>query len=141
MTRIDFYILPIQQTQGRLDFAARLCEKALRQQLRILVMVNQESLLQLDEALWSFRADAFVPHSSLGAQSPRDSVVLSCGEDDGSHHDLLINLTAVVSPIFSRFTRLAEIVIQEPSILQYTRAHYSFYKERGYPINTHKIAQ
>ena len=55
------------------------------------------------------------------------------------YQGLLINLGQEIPSWFSRFERLSEIVIQEPGILKNTREHFSFFRERGYPIEYRHI--
>lgn len=140
MTRVDFYILQADQEQARYQFVARLCEKACRQNFKVLILAPTEQVLAtLDDLLWTFRPESFVPHSPLGPDKHACPVALTLGQDDSGHHDLLINLDSSVPRIFSRFQRLAEVVVQSPAILQATREHYGFYKDRGYPVYTHKL--
>lgn len=138
MTRVDFYILAAEDTTSRLDYAARLCHKALRHNMRVLVMSTEEDRAKLDALLWSFRLESFVAHTLFGQHNANDPVVLSCGEDDPARHDLLINLLPNIPEGFSRFERLAHIVIQQTDILSTCRTQYGYFKERGYPLYTHK---
>ena len=41
--------------------------------------------------------------------------------------------------IFIRFKRVAELVNQEPQRLQALRDSYRFYRDRGYPLEQHKL--
>lgn len=141
MTLIDFYVLQQQEVDAQHHFACRLIEKAVRQGNRVMVATkDEEESRKLDESLWSFRPDSFVPHALLGeAHADQAPVLISHGEDDDTHHDVLVNLRLQVPPQFSRFKRLTEVVIQEPKVLENSRVSYAFYKKRGYPINTHKL--
>lgn len=146
MTLIDFYVLDKNSTRDQHHFACRLIEKAVRQGNRVMVATKDEAETQaLDEALWSFRPESFVPHVTL-SQTEENSkyaelspVLISHTADDPSHHDVLVNLRLDVPEQFSRFQRLAEIVIQEEAALQNSRRNFAFFKERGYPVNTHKL--
>lgn len=141
MTLIDFYVLQQNTGEAQHHFACRLIEKAVRQGNRVMVTTNSEQeTMALDKALWSFRPDAFIPHTILGENNSDAPVVLSHNADDDSHHDVLINLQLKIPAQFSRFHRLAEIVIQDKTTLENSRKSYSYYKTRGYPINTHKIS-
>ena len=60
-------------------------------------------------------------------------------QDAGDHQGLLLNLSKTTPPYFSRFERLSEVVIQEQESLQSSRERFSFYKSRGYPIETRKL--
>lgn len=141
MTLIDFYVLSKQTLEEQHHFACRLIEKAVKQGNRVMVATKDSSESErLDKALWSFRPESFVPHALEGAETASDSpVLISHGEGDDNHHDVLVNLRLEVPPQFSRFERLAEIVIQAPEVLENSRKSYTYYKNRGYPINTHKF--
>lgn len=140
MTRVDFYVLSQADEQQRHIFAARLCEKALQQQLKTLLIVDTEHLQSMDELLWHYRPESFVPHALAGQHSANDSVLIS---DTGSVPDfdqLIINLSTEIPKGFSHCQRCAEIVCQTPPVLASTRSHYAYYTHRGYPVNTHKIS-
>lgn len=148
MTLIDFYILNTPETIERHQFACRLAEKAAKQGNTVLIVIPDEaSAHDLDKLLWSFRPDAFIPHQLMLPSTPNDNestrvhapVAISLNTESQQHHDVLINLTSQRPEPFSHFQRLAEIVIQRDDVLEATRNNYSFYKSRGYPINTHKI--
>ena len=52
----------------------------------------------------------------------------------------MINLAMDIPTFFSRFERVSEIVIEEDEIKTAKRENFRFYRERGYPSETHKIA-
>lgn len=138
MTRADFYILKEQGEYDQLYFACRLVEQISQKGHNVLVQVdNEEKAKALDELLWHFRPDSFVPHALLNAKdAPVDcSVSIGFGLEPGHHHDVIINLSAELPTFFSRFVRLVEIVVQQDDILNYTRRHVRFLKDRGYPVN------
>jgi DNA polymerase-3 subunit chi len=140
MTRIDFYILDDQQPQAGDIFACRLAEKARRAGMRVLLAVDSaEQAEQLDQLLWTFREDSFLPHNPQSAEL-KAPVEINCGEDPGLHHGLLINLCSEVPGWFSRFERLAEIVVQQTQALTRSRARFSHFRDRGYPLQSHRIA-
>ena len=53
----------------------------------------------------------------------------------------MINLSGVVPDFFSRFERVAEIVPFEDTRRASARDNYKFYKDRGYPLNYHRMQQ
>lgn len=141
MTEVDFYVLESDSQAARWSFACRLAEKAVRQGNKVMIATeNEAASRELDQLLWSFRPESFVPHIVLGdGDSGSVPVVISHDGDDVQHHDVLVNIRASLPQQFSRFKRLAEIVVQDETVLQATRTNYAFYKERGYPIKTHKL--
>ncbi|MBQ0741798.1 MAG: DNA polymerase III subunit chi [Pseudomonas sp.] len=139
MTRIDFYLLTSSEPQKRLEYACRLAHKAWHKGHQIYLHCTDEEQTQaLDELLWSFRADAFLPHARTTEQ-PEAKVVCGCGDDAGDHHDLLINLADESPTFFSQFNRLAEIVIELDPVRVPARERFRFYRERGYPLQTHQL--
>jgi DNA polymerase-3 subunit chi len=141
MTRIDFYILPQDDEHSRLLYACRLAEKAWQQGNRIHIHTASSAMAQaMDELLWTFRPEAFLPHNILPA-SQHSPIHIGSGDDVGTHHDLLINLTDSIPAMFSRFERVAEIVTQQPEPLAASRERFKFYREQGYALDSHTIGK
>lgn len=139
MTRIDFYILNSSRSATRLQFACRLAYKAWQQNRHVYLHCgSEEEAEDLDELLWSFRTDAFLPHALHEAQQ-NEPVVCGWGSDPALHHDLLINLSNATPAFFSRFNRLAEILVEHEPIIVPARERFRFYRDRGYPLQTHQI--
>lgn len=143
MTRIDFYLLDASPTSTELA-ACRLAEEIWRAGQTVHIHTeNAHSAQHLDELLWSFRADSFLPHSLL-QESPAEQVALTpvhigWGEEAGLHNDVLINLAATLPLFFSRFQHVAEIVPADETGRQQARERYRFYRDRGYPLATHTL--
>ncbi len=139
MTRVDFYVIPSADPSARLQVACRLAEKAWRQGMRIFVLCGDEAQRDaLDARLWSFRGEAFIPHSAVeeDADAP---IALALGEPPGNHRDLLINLTLEASGFVPNFNRVAELVVEEPAIRQAARENFRRYREQGYPLQDHRL--
>ncbi len=140
MTRIDFYILADEQEAARLHFACRLIDKARHMGNQVYVCSRDESQAQeLDQLLWTFRPESFIPHQLHTKDDDTGSVLIGWGEDCSNHHGLLINLSHQVPEYFSRFERLVEVVCQQQDVLEATRKHYGFYRDRGYPIQSNDM--
>lgn len=140
MTRIDFY----HEAPDRLSVACRLVAKAVQQQLRVVIYSpNADIADAVDQMLWTTPPIAFVPHCRAGHRLAADTPVLIAG-DDGQcpgHDDVLVNLHDEWPPSFARFQRLIEIVGRDDADKQQARARFRFYKDRGYPIHTHNLAE
>lgn len=134
MTRIDFHL----NVADHLLYTCRLIRKAYGSGLKIVCYSTQPALLaRLDEMLWSFSEDDFLPHVVSGHPDvPHTPIVLTHTADDITHYDLLINLDTQWPPFFARFDRLIEIVGTDETNKEAARVRYRFYKERGYPLNT-----
>jgi len=140
MTRIDFYVLPDDQLEAQQLFACRLAQKASKQGHRVYIHTGSDSQSKaLDELLWSFSATSFVPHTMKADECTNMPVYINHSGDPLDIHDVLINLSQQTPDCFARFERFAELVNQDESVKQAGRERFKFYKNRGYPLNTHKI--
>lgn len=141
MTRVDFYVLGESGESGRYRFACRLVEKIYQQQRRAYIHTgSEEEARQLDRLLWTYRQDSFLPHGLLGVVNPQFTpILIGWGEDPGSENDVLINLAPEVPIFFSRFDRVSEIIDADPQVRDLGRQRYRFYRDRGYPLESHQI--
>ena len=120
----------------RLSVAVRLADKAFQRGHRIFInAADEDQARALDELMWSFRPSSFLPHG-LHGQEHSDTVAIGWGQEPHNHSDLLINLQLEIPSFFSRFQRVAEVVTQDPDSLEALRASWTFYKERGYQLET-----
>ncbi len=142
MTRVDFYVIGEQQRSSRETTACRLVEKAYKLGHQIYIHTSSpEQSAQIDDLLWTFRAGSFVPHArAVTADNDHPPPVLVGHEAPPGHmDDVLINLAADVPVFFSRFTRVAELVADEHDDKHSARGRFRFYRDRGYPLQTHKL--
>lgn len=141
MTRVDFYVLPGNEALQRAKFACRLADKAYRLGHHVYIHTgSDEQSQQIDTLLWTFQQGSFIPHClhrEAGDEAP--PVMLGHDAEPDQQTEVLINLAADVPLFFSRFERVAELVDQHPETREQGRSRYSFYRDRGYPLNSHKI--
>jgi DNA polymerase-3 subunit chi len=141
MTRVDFYILEGGAAAARQHFACRLAEKAWQRGHKVYIHTGNADLSsRLDNLLWSFRDGSFLPHSLDNATDAESvDVHLGHGDDPMHHDDLLINMGSEVPLFFSRFKRVAEVIAGDEEARQAGRERFRFYRERGYPLESHTI--
>ncbi|MEE9342800.1 MAG: DNA polymerase III subunit chi [Gammaproteobacteria bacterium] len=140
MTRVNFYLLPNDDMQQRLQFTCRLTGKAYRLGKQVFIHTNSEQETQaLDKLLWTFQKSSFLPHCIHREGDEMPPPVTLAHDSEPVTRDVLINLADDVPLFFSRFDRVAELINQDTTIKQQGRVRYSFYKERGYPMETHTI--
>lgn len=143
MTRVSFYLLNSIDPDERHHFVCRLAEKAYLQGNQ--VMIYTDSLAQsqaIDKALWTFRADSFVPHQILTTDTSAITAPVLISHQNTAPPklmDVLINLNPVQPLFFSQFERLAEIIDANEETKEQGRIRYRFYQERGYHLDTHRI--
>lgn len=142
MTEVDFYILPEETHAARDHFACRLAEKALHTGRHVVIRVSDHAHADsLSEYLWSFKPEAFVPHclASSKHQTTTEKIIIDWQGHTDAYDDVIINLHSAIPEEFSRFNKLSEIVIQEEKLLTITRESFQYYRDRGYPLKSHKM--
>lgn len=140
MTRIDFHF----NAADRLAYACRLVRKVHRAGHRIVVQCDNPELLRaLNEALWTFSPQDFIPHVlATDTLADRTPVLLADDEVPASldMHEVLINLGRSTPAGFSRYERLIEVIGLEAADREAGRERWRFYRDRGYPLHTHDLA-
>lgn len=141
MTQIDFYLPKEGAKLNRHLLACRLTDKALGQGHRVLIHCpTLAECQQMDELLWSFRPESFIPHGLMHqVEAASHPVLISHHEDPDEEEDVLINLGNSLLPFFSRFQRLLEPLDSNPEVLQKGRERFRTYRERGYPLKHHEM--
>ena len=130
MTEVLFYHLEHQPLDRVLP---SLLEKTLERGWRAVVQSgSQERLEALDMLLWTYRDDSFLPHDREETGELITPILINDNPDPDGERQLLINLSASVPSYFAQFERVIELVTEENKTQ--ARAHYSYYKERGYPL-------
>ncbi|PMR74308.1 DNA polymerase III subunit chi [Billgrantia endophytica] len=144
MTQVDFYVLPDTTLEARLAFACRLAETIQRKGYRLHLHAEDEAMArELDDKLWTFRPDAYLPHALLGSDMA-DSVPVTIGwehpPEPGQDGPMaMLNLDPGIPEWFSRFERVAEIINQHQQVLVAKRECWQTYKQRGYPVKAHQL--
>ncbi|WP_437884111.1 DNA polymerase III subunit chi [Pseudomonas sp. LRF_L74] len=132
MTRVEFYVLSTSNTADRQRAACQLALKAWRAGMQVFLRGADSAQCEtLDDLLWTFKGDAFVPHD-LHASDPLAPVVIGLDEQPEADNGLLINLHPALSPHLGKFTRIIEIVNQEPELLALCRENFRLYRQKGY---------
>jgi len=154
MTQVDFYIVNEPGELPHLTTSCRVIEKAWARQHEVYVHTASQAMMQqLDDLLWTFRPNSFVPHrcettqaqeaASLESKTSENTqapdIVIACSGHPGQHHDVLINLTDTTPEFFGRFKRVAEIVPGDEAAKTKSRERYKYYRKRGYPLNVHQL--
>ncbi|SDI46884.1 DNA polymerase III, chi subunit [Pseudomonas flavescens] len=132
MPRIEFYVLSSTTPAERLRAACQVAGKAWRHGLPVFLRGRDvEQCAELDQLLWQFRQESFIPHG-LHQDGPQAPVVIGLDEAPASAQGVLINLGSTLSAHVEHFSRVIEIVNQEPDLLTACRENFRSYRQRGY---------
>ncbi|MDX1432076.1 MAG: DNA polymerase III subunit chi [Gammaproteobacteria bacterium] len=143
--QVDFYILGTADPAGRLRTACRLAEKAWQMGHRVYIHTESaRAAAAIDELLWTFRQESFVPHAVQGEgpaadATPLTPVLIGAGEPPSADLDVLINLTDTVPLFAERSRRVAEIVGAGEQARHAGRERYRHYRDRGCDIRRHDL--
>ncbi len=143
--QVDFYILGAAAAHERHRTACRLAEKAWQKGHRVFIHTDsKETARSLDDMLWTYRQDSFVPHALYGDRLKVDAeslepVLVGDGTTQPVDIDVLINLTETVPSFADKSTRVAEIVGAGEEARHAGRIRYRDYRDRGIPIQQHNL--
>lgn len=141
MTQVDFYILPDTTLEARLAFACRLAETIHGKGYRLHLHAEDETMArELDDLLWTFRPESYLPHALLDSEHAGD-VPVTIGWQGPPEPGVaaMLNLHPEIPEWFSRFERVAEIINQHQNVLTVKRECWQTYKKRGYPVKAHQL--
>ncbi|STY30290.1 DNA polymerase III subunit chi [Legionella wadsworthii] len=139
--RVDFYLLSSDQSDARWNVACRLLEKAYAKGHKVYVLCNdKQDAEHLDELLWTFKDDSFIPHNLQGeGPEPPPPIQIGYEGQPRGFNDILLNLTSYIPEFFPKFKRVMQIVLNVESDKELSRAHYRDYRIKGCELHTHPI--
>ena len=136
MTRVDFYILSDVDDLAKRRFACRLAQRALQAGQRVHVRAAQADADDLDELMWDYPPDGFLPHAPL-AEAKMEPITIGTAQQSPNSAQVLINLASDIPAFFADFKRVSEVVLA--SERSAGRDKYRRYRERGYPLFHHEL--
>jgi DNA polymerase-3 subunit chi len=141
--RVDFYVLKSAAAKQRWAFACRLTEKAYHKDLKIVIVIDTLSDAKaLDELLWTFNEQSFIPHQiCLDEQSvdPATPVHLTVEPAALPAADLLVNLAHRLPAQLERYARIAEIIDADEERRRLGRERFKAYRDLKLTLETHQI--
>lgn len=139
--RVDFYLLSSDQSDAKWLVACRLLEKAYSKGHRVFVYCNNiQEAEHLDELLWTFRDDSFIPHNLQGeGPEPPPPIQIGYDKEPRGFNDILLNLSNDIPTFHSKFKRVMELVINVETEKELSRLHYKEYRAKGFDLHTHNI--
>ncbi|MBF6025945.1 DNA polymerase III subunit chi [Lysobacter niastensis] len=140
MPRADFYL--IQKERFREEPLLLVCElarKAHDANLWTLVLTRDaEQAEQLDELLWAFDEDAYIPHQVAGDEEDELTPVLIAPPDvDTPMRALVINLRDAA--VTGSFDRVLEVVPADDSARGPLRERWKQYQARGLELKKYDM--
>ncbi|MGA0586826.1 DNA polymerase III subunit chi [Dyella sp. KRB-257] len=136
MPRADFYLIDKPRFREQpLLLVCELTRRAFAAQQPTLILVRDfEQAEAVDELLWAFDEDAFIPHQLAGDDDDADTAVLIVPPGiDTADRPLVINLREGCAP--GRFERVLEVVAADPAEREESRTRWREYVRLGFEVN------
>lgn len=140
--QVDFYLLNSITVEDKLLFACKLVEKAYKLGHQVFIYCqNIEETHALDDLLWSFKPESFIPHNIQGeGPEPPPTIQLGYTSEPRGFNEILLNLNHKTPSFYRRFSRIMEIVTAEDTCKDHSRQRYREYKKQGLSLKTHEIS-
>jgi DNA polymerase-3 subunit chi len=136
MARADFYLIAKPRFLDKpLLLVCELARKANDSGQPLLIYAASAAQAELlDELLWEFDPDAYVPHQIAGTDDDDDitPVLIVPPELQAPMRPLVLNLRA--EPVSGDFTRVLEVVPADESARGPLRERWTHYKARGLAV-------
>ena len=139
MTKVIF----IEVTASRMEMSA--CQIAERTYLEggklQIIPPNQQQAVRLDDLLWTFRPDTFVPHGFFGHEKdePLPPVVITTEQEKIPGFESLLMLDYCPVETVAQFSQAIHLVIVDnPERLAASRDYWIQLKEAGFSLNHQK---
>lgn len=139
---VDFYLLKDPKASAAAMLACRLAEKAyLHANSTYIYCDTPQNASAIDQLLWTFKDDSFIPHAlAATTQHPQTPIAIGCDLTTLTrNYDILINLHPDIAANSEKFSRILDIVANEPSLKEQGRLRYKYYREANYPLNLHEL--
>lgn len=141
MPRADFYLIDKPRFREEpLLLVCELARKAFEADLYTLVLVRDALQAEaLDDLLWSFDPDAYIPHQIAGSDDDEDeaAVLIATPGNDVALRPLVINLRD--AQVEGTFDRVLEVVPADPAARAPLRERWKHYQARGFDVKKHDM--
>jgi DNA polymerase-3 subunit chi len=143
--QVDFYVLNGTAPQERWRYVCRLTEKAYLRGMRVAILAQgADDIRALDELLWTFSDQSFVPHKVCSGGPDADEatpvrLMQALPAGDAFAADVLVNLTQQMPAQPDRFARIVEILDADPERRRLGRERFKSYRDMQLTLKTHQV--
>lgn len=140
MPRADFYLIDQPKYRAQpLRVVCVLAKRAYAAELATLVLARTQAEAEaLEELLWSFEEDAFIPHQIAGEEDDAHVAVLIVPPGvPTADRPMVINLRE--SCASGSFDTVKEVVSAEPDEREGSRKRWAEYRRRGFEVQKYDL--
>jgi DNA polymerase-3 subunit chi len=136
--RADFYLIAKERFREEpLLLVCELAKKAFAANQPVLVLARDAAQAEaLDDLMWSFDPDEYLPHQIAGIEEGEDEVcpvLIATPDMDIAMRPLLVNLRDAAPS--GSFERVLEVVPADPSARGPLRERWKHYQALGFDVN------
>ena len=139
--RADFYLITKPRFRDEpLRLVCELVKKAFAADQPTLILARDRSQAEaLDDLLWAFEADAYIPHQIAGEDEDEDNtpVLIASPDTDSPIRPLIINLRD--EAFAGACERVLEVVPADPAARDPLRRRWKDYQARGFELNKYDM--
>jgi DNA polymerase-3 subunit chi len=141
MAKANFYLLKQDTEQARRTLACRLAEQQAKQGQRICILTDSpEAAQEIDQLLWSYSPESFLPHALAGdAAAAQVAVVIRHGTEAPAGTTCILNLGSEAPLNQPTLNAIAEFVMNDDESKARSRARWNLYKQLGYELQHHQL--
>ena len=143
-TQVTFYILADENDSILPASYFQACHMAAhyyRQNQRVFIYTaDQTKAHDIDELLWAFEPESFVPHNLVGEGPNYGSPVEISWQGPTNRRPILINLTDTVPAFAGQFSQIIDFVPVEEQQKQLARERFKNCRQLGFVVNTENLA-
>ena len=140
MTQVDFHILENKESSALLAYACKLVRKAYRNGYRVYIRTdNEQDMKHLDKLLWTFSDLDFIPHALLATENGQEPVIIGMIGYEGDSRTVLINLSTKLTENYSSYSRVFELVANDPVAISAGRERYRTYRKMNDELSNHQV--
>jgi len=148
-TQVMFYILPDKDKTDASDIDAstalyQACLQAsyfYRQNQRVFIYTQDQKIAeQIDEMLWAFDSDSFVPHNLSGEGPKQGAAVEISHQAPRGRRPVLINLSSTVPDFASQFQLIVDFVPCDETLKQLARERFKTCRQWGFQVDNQAVS-
>lgn len=149
-TQVMFYILPDKEkddastnnANSSFYYACLQASYFYRQNQRVFIYTqDQKSAEQVDELLWAFDSDSFVPHNLSGEGPKQGAAVEISHQAPQGRRPVLINLSSTVPNFANQFQLIVDFVPSDETLKQLARERFKTCRQLGFQVDNQAIAE
>ena len=113
-----------------------------RQNQRVFIYTqDQAQAEQIDELLWAFESDSFVPHNLVGEGPKQGAAIEISYQPPRSRRPVLINLTNTVPNFANQFQFIVDFVPSDETLKQQARERFKTCRQWGFQVDNQAVAE